>query len=74
MLVLCVKRREVNTDKNNSKSQEGSPMERRKLWESNIVVHTVEGNPVGCNKSQEINPVVRMVTYANIMRIKILTS
>ena len=43
-------------------------MERRKSQESNAVISTVEGISVILSNSQERNPVVRTVSYAEIMR------
>ena len=41
------------TDMMTNESREGNPVERRKLRESNPMVHTVEGSSVGRSKSQE---------------------
>ena len=49
-------------------------MERRKSWEINNMIGMMEGNPMGRSKSRESNPVVRMVSCSNILRINILPS
>ena len=49
-------------------------MERRRSWESNPMVRIVEISPVGRSKSQESNPTVSTASYADIMRINILSS
>ena len=60
------------TDMMTNESREGNPVERRKLRESNPMVHVVEGSPVERRKSREINPVVITVSYSKIMIINIL--
>ena len=56
------------------KSWEGSPVERRKSRKSNPVVSTVEGSHVRHRKSRKISSVVRMASYAKILKISILPS
>ena len=58
----------------NNESREGSPLECRKWWESNLILRTVEGSPMECSKSQENNHVVCTVSYAKIMIRNILLS
>ena len=66
MILIFVERRDVNTDKRTNESREGSPVERRKLRES-IPIRTVEENTIECSKSLESNPVLRILSYANIL-------
>ena len=49
---IHVERRYGNTDIRTSKSREGNPAERIKSWESNTMVRTVEGSPMGHIKSR----------------------